>query len=236
MGGSVLSDKLNLASNVPTPAQSVEVSSDRALRRRGRPSRTEQSRREDVILDVALNEFLAEGLNGANIETIARKAGVGKSTIYRKYDSKQGLLLAVARRRMEELEQRWMAFPFDIDDPEGTLYRIALMSYREWSGKSLPIYRLVYTEAERMPGVARAVEEMSRQSAMRPVLDYFRKLQERRVIDVKDVAEAASLFLVVSAGAMRSFLLPVELDDEGRGQLARDAVQFFLYGYASRDR
>ena len=185
---------------------------------------------------MALAEFLAEGLNGANIETIARKARVGKSTIYRKYESKQGLLLAVARRRMEELEQRWTAFPFDIDDPEGTLYRIALMSFREWSGKSLPIYRLVYTEAERMPEVARAVEAMNRQSAMRPVLDYFQKLQDRGVIEVKDVVEAASLFLVVSAGAIRSFLLPMVLDDEGRSQLARDAVQFFLHGYAKRDR
>ncbi|WP_397589166.1 TetR/AcrR family transcriptional regulator [Sphingorhabdus sp.] len=181
-------------------------------------------------------EFLAEGLNGANIESIARKACVGKSTIYRKYLSKQGLLLAVAQRRMKELEERWQEFPFDIKDPENTLYRIALMSYREWSGKSLPIYRIIYTEAERMPEIARAVDAMSKQSAIRPVLDYFQQLQEHKVIAVRNVAEAASLFLVVSAGAMRSFLIPIELDEEARSQLARDAVQFFLYGYAKRNK
>jgi AcrR family transcriptional regulator len=104
-----------------------------------------------------LAEFLAEGLNGANIESIARKACVGKSTIYRKYLSKQGLLLAVAQRRMKELEERWQEFPFDIKDPENTLYRIA-------------------------------------------------------------------------------FLIPIELDEEARSQLARDAVQFFLYGYAKRNK
>lgn len=188
------------------------------------------------MLDIALEEFLAEGLNGANIETIARKAGVGKSTIYRKFANKQGLLLAVARRRMVELGERWSEVPFDIDDPEGTLYRIALVSYREWSGKSLPIYRIVYTEAERMPEIARAVDAMTRQSAIRPILDFFQQLQDRGVIEVEDVAEAASLFLVVAAGALRSFLIPVELDDEARAKLARDAVQFFLYGYARRDR
>lgn len=206
------------------------------VNRPGRPSRNEQRRREDLVLDVALQEFLAEGLNGANIETIARKAQVGKSTIYRKYATKQGLLLAVAKRRMAELGERWAEFPFDIDDPEGTLYRIALVSYREWSGKSLPLYRLVYTEAERMPEIAQAVDAMTRQSAIRPIEEFFQQLQDRGFIDVKDVAEAASLFLVVSSGALRSFLIPVKLDEEGRAKLARDTVQFFLFGYAKRDR
>lgn len=203
--------------------------------RPGRPSREEQLRRENMVLDIALQDFLKEGLNGANIETIARKAGVGKSTIYRKYESKQGLLLAVAQRRMVELGERWAEFRFDIDDPEGTLYRIALVSYREWSGKSLPIYRIIYTEAERIPEIAQAVTAMSKQSAIGPILDYFQHLQDNGVIDVNDVAEAASLFLVVAAGALRSFFFPVELDDDGRAKLARDAVQFFLYGYAKRD-
>lgn len=188
------------------------------------------------MLDIALQEFLAKGLSGANIETIARKAGVGKSTIYRKYGSKQGLLLAVAQRRMTELGERWAEFPFDIDDPEGTLYRIALVCYREWSGKSLPIYRIIFTEAERMPDIAEAVTEMTRQSAIGPILAFFQQLQDHGIIDVEDVAEAASLFLVVGAGAMRSFLTPVELDEEGQAKLAREAVQFFLYGYAKRDR
>lgn len=203
--------------------------------RPGRPSSEEQLRRKDLVLDVALEEFLTEGLNGANIESIARKAGVGKSTIYRKYVSKQGLLLAVAQRRMKELEKRWSDFAFDINDPEGTLYRIALMSYQEWSGKSLPIYRIIFTEAERIPDIARAVDEMSRQSAIRPVLDYFQQLHDHKFIEVPDVSEAVSLFLVVAAGAMRSFLISVELDEEARCQLAREAVQFFLYGYAKRN-
>lgn len=202
--------------------------------RAGRPSREEQARREDLVLDVALEEFLAEGLNGANIETIARKAGVGKSTIYRKYETKQGLLLAVARRRMLELGERWATFAFDIDDPEGTLYRIALVSYREWSGKSLPVYRIIYTEAERMPEIARAVEEMTRESAIAPILDYFQQLKDKGIIDVRDVADAASLFLMIAAGALRSFMVPVELDEEARSRQAAEAVQFFLYGYAKR--
>lgn len=203
-------------------------------KRLGRPSREEQARREDVVLDVALDEFIVEGLNGANIETIARKAGVGKSTIYRKYENKQGLLLAVARRRMTELGERWEGFNFDIDDPEGTLHRLAILSYREWTGKSMPIYRIIYTEAERIPDIAQAIEKMTRESAIAPVQAYFQLLNDCKFIDVRDVAEATSLFLMISARAMRSFFMPVELDDKTRSQQAEDAVQLFLYGYATK--
>jgi len=214
----------------------MSLASEAKSNRPGRPSREEQSRRENLVLDIALQEFLTEGLNGANIESIARKAGIGKSTIYRKYVSKQGLLIAVARRRMQEIESQWIGFDFDIENHEETLYRIALISLREWSGKSMPIYRIIYAEAERMPDVAKAVDQMTKSSAIRPIIDYFKALQDKGTITVKDIAEAASMFLIISAGAIRAFLIPIEIDVEIESQLARDAVRFFLYGYAKRDR
>jgi predicted metal-dependent phosphotriesterase family hydrolase len=97
----------------------------------------------------------------------------------------------------------------------------------------LPIYRIVFAEADRLPELAQAVDDMGKHSAIRPVLDYFQQLQDRNIIAVRNVAEATSLFLVVAAGALRTFLISVELDEEGRSQMARDAVQFFLYGYAN---
>ena len=202
--------------------------------RQGRPSRDEQTRRQDVLLDVALEEFQAEGFGGANIETIARKAGVGKSTIYRNYKTKQGLLLAVAQRRMAELGARWCEIAFDPEDAEGTLYRIARIGFEEWSGKSLPIYRIIYTEATRLPELARVVHDLSLTNAVWPVKDYFQLLQDRGTITVRDVAEAVSTFLTIAVGGTRFLIMPSQLDADARDQLARDAVQFFLYGCARR--
>lgn len=202
--------------------------------RKGRPSRDEQSRRQDVLLDVALDEFQAEGFGGANIETIARKAGVGKSTIYRNYKTKQGLLLAVAQRRMAELGARWCELSFDLDDPEGTLYQIAQMGFDEWSGKSLPIYRIIFTEATRLPELARVVHDLSLTNAVWPVTDYFQQLQDHGTIAVRDMAEAVSTFLTIAVGGTRFLIMPSQLDDAARDQLARDAVQFFLHGCSTR--
>jgi TetR/AcrR family transcriptional repressor of mexJK operon len=185
------------------------------------------------LLDAALDEFIVHGFSGASIETIASTAGVGKSTIYRNYETKQGLLLAVASRRMRELGTRWSNLRFDIDDPEGTLYRIALMSYNEWSGKSLPIYRIIYTEAARLPDLARAVHDLTLTEAIWPVSAYFQQLQDRGYISVKNVAETASMFLTTAVGGARFLMVPSLLDDDARERLARDAVQSFLFGCAT---
>lgn len=198
--------------------------------RKGRPSRDEQSRRQDVLLDVALDEFQAEGFGGANIESIARKARVGKSTIYRNYKTKQGLLLAVAQRRMAELGARWCEIAFDPEDPDGTLFRIAQIGFEEWSGKSLPIYRIIFAEATRLPELARVVHDLSITNAVWPVTDYFQQLQDRGTIAVRDVADAVSTFLTIAVGGTRFLIMPSQLDDAVRDQLARDAVQFFLHG------
>lgn len=198
--------------------------------RKGRPSRDEQGRRQDLLLDVAVDEFQAEGFGGANIETIARKAGVGKSTIYRNYKTKQGLLLAVAQRRMAELGARWCELLFDPEDPEDTLYRIALIGFEEWSGKSLPIYRIIYTEATRLPELAQVVYDLSLTNAVWPVRNYFQQLQDRGTISVRDVTEAVSIFLTIAVGGTRFLIMPSALDAHARDQLARDAVQFFLHG------
>lgn len=59
-------------------------------------NRTEQSMPPRVahLLEVARAEFVAEGFDGVSIDAIARKAGVSKETIYRRFPDKQALFIA----------------------------------------------------------------------------------------------------------------------------------------------
>ncbi len=61
-----------------------------AGRRPGRP-RSEQADR--AIIDAALSLFAESGPEGLCIERVAARAGVGKSTIYRRWPGKEDLLL-----------------------------------------------------------------------------------------------------------------------------------------------
>jgi AcrR family transcriptional regulator len=64
--------------------------SDPAARRAGRP-RSAQAER--AIIDAALDLFAESGAEGASIEKVAARAGVGKATIYRRWPGKEDLLL-----------------------------------------------------------------------------------------------------------------------------------------------
>jgi AcrR family transcriptional regulator len=52
----------------------------------------------ESIVDAALEEFLAYGLRRTNVDVVARRAGVSRATLYRRFDGKDGLVQAVLVR------------------------------------------------------------------------------------------------------------------------------------------
>src|SRR5215217_7836939 len=84
-----------------------------------RALRADAERNRRRILDAARQVFANEGL-GAGVDAVARAAGVGVGTVYRRFPTKQDLLAAVIEdgicRLAEEIEQvesvddAWQAF------------------------------------------------------------------------------------------------------------------------------
>ncbi|GIX29792.1 MAG: hypothetical protein KatS3mg124_0264 [Porticoccaceae bacterium] len=56
--------------------------------------------RERAILAAALEEFLARGYGGASLSRIVARAGISKTTLYRRYPDKAALFRAVLDRQM----------------------------------------------------------------------------------------------------------------------------------------
>lgn len=83
-----------MTSAYPTTQNSQAVRSSRG----GRPTREAATELGTHILDVALRHFFRHGFESANMDAIAADAGVSKRTLYQRYDSKKGLLLAVRER------------------------------------------------------------------------------------------------------------------------------------------
>lgn len=63
-------------------------------RRRGRPRSVAC---DAAILRAALEEYAERGFEGLSVDAVAARAGVGKATIYRRYQSKTDLVMAAAR-------------------------------------------------------------------------------------------------------------------------------------------
>ena len=66
--------------------------------RAGRPRSAEA---DDAILDAALDQFCDFGYDGLSVERVAARAGVAKTTIYRRYPTKLDLVMAALARAKE---------------------------------------------------------------------------------------------------------------------------------------
>ncbi|MEZ0365264.1 TetR/AcrR family transcriptional regulator [Mycobacterium sp. pUA109] len=67
-------------------------------RRRSTASPTEQ---EDAILKAAAEEVALVGVGRASLDVVARQAGVSRSTLYRRFPSRDALLTELGRRTFE---------------------------------------------------------------------------------------------------------------------------------------
>src|ERR1700686_2084448 len=67
-----------------------------------RKPRADAQRNRERILDEAKQEFTRSGVN-ASLEDIAKKSGVGPGTLYRHFPTREELLVAVYRSKMEKL-------------------------------------------------------------------------------------------------------------------------------------
>ncbi|GIF74092.1 TetR/AcrR family transcriptional regulator [Asanoa siamensis] len=68
-----------------------------------RPLRADAARNRDALLAAAADEFAERGLE-ASVADIARRAGVGKGTVFRHFATKDDLLAAIVIDRMDALD------------------------------------------------------------------------------------------------------------------------------------
>jgi AcrR family transcriptional regulator len=58
-----------------------------------RPGRPRSAQAHQAILDAAVALFIEQGLEGMSVEAVAARAGTGKTTIYRRWPSKEDLVI-----------------------------------------------------------------------------------------------------------------------------------------------
>lgn len=71
------------------------AASDPAPRRPGRPR---SPKADAAILQATLTLLLESGFEGMSVDAVAARAGVGKATIYRRWATKEALVVAVLQR------------------------------------------------------------------------------------------------------------------------------------------
>lgn len=99
--------------------------------RGNREERKAQSRRR--ILDSARDVFFRDGFMAANLDEVAERAGVAKGTLYRYFDSKADLYVAVLADNGAAFTDRMMEAVSEGDSPMEQLQRISHFYYDYWT-------------------------------------------------------------------------------------------------------
>jgi AcrR family transcriptional regulator len=68
----------------------------------GRPGRPRSASAHSAILEAAVALFVDRGFEGMSVEAVAAEAGVGKTTIYRRWRSKEELVIDAIAERFAE--------------------------------------------------------------------------------------------------------------------------------------
>jgi AcrR family transcriptional regulator len=147
--------------------QTARVTDEQERRRPGRPR---DAGADDAIMDAVVEILTEVGFRGLTIDGVAHRAGVGKATIYRRWESKEQLVLdALAAGRI------------DVPQPDtGSL------------SDDLLAYYLPLAEADAQQGAIRLMPALAAEAAVDPeIADRLRAFVSDRRAPVEGILRQA---------------------------------------------
>ncbi len=103
----------------------------------------EEDRRPDRILDIVVEILETEGYDAVQLRAIAKRARMSLTTIYKRYPTRDALILAALERWMDE--NRYAGLAAQKSDPNESIY-VGLMR----------VFRTIFEPWERHPDMLRA--------------------------------------------------------------------------------
>jgi AcrR family transcriptional regulator len=203
----------------------------------GRPTLDESLTRRKTLLAVALEEFLQNGFEGANLNAIARNSGIGRATIYRQYGSKEQLFRAAIDKRTALIQSNLKSVVAQPKSPEQILREVIERVHDEFtSPEVLAVVRLSIAEAPRFPELCAATWEDETRETLAPVVGYLQRLKEEATLDIGDPEDATWHLVNMAIGGFR-FLLNRPLSRRKDRELwAQSVLQMILPALRSRKR
>jgi TetR/AcrR family transcriptional repressor of mexJK operon len=195
----------------------------------GRPTLATAQLQREALLNHALEEFLQHGFEGANIDRIARNAGIGRATIYRQFGSKETLFQAATTYRTTGLRERLNLLITSSKPPREILLELIEQIHIEFTGNDLlPVARLSIAEARRFPDACRNLWSLEAAQVLAPLAQYLRQLKDQGILDIGEPETAALHIANMAIGGFR-FLIEQPLKTRAaRKQWAEGVLQVIL--------
>ena len=160
-----------------------------------RPLRKDSLRKRLSIIEVATTMFLELGYEKASMNILAQRTGASKSTLYKHFQSKEILFIAV-------IDEEMQAHLTAIDNPDFSrmdiklgLNSIGMTAFEELTSKRhISLCRIIYAEAERIPFVGKIYIERGPQPTIAGVAKFLKTMITAGKIKCETPDAAAQYF------------------------------------------
>jgi len=203
----------------------------------GRPTREESLRRQEELLECALDIFLERGYDQTTMADIAGVVGMSKRTLYTNYEDKADLFRAAVQRAVQRYTVPAAALQAAAtDDLETTLTAVARLRIANLATPSgIRLQRILNTQSYRFPELFRSAFEETTGPTIDFLVDLFERHNDLGDTAVAEPRRAAVAFLSLVLGG------PARVITSGSAPSAREldrqvsfSVQLFLNGVRRR--
>lgn len=191
-------------------------------------SETRENRRS-AILHAACKEFSEKGFAGTKIEEIARKVGIGKSTVYEYFPSKTDLLEQAAAWMIDRVnvDVRRIMESADTLAQKTRAYALYMCELMQHMGHGM-LY--MHGDSKELLCVIRRCTRQFFQSITDAAMEAVRGASRRGEIRADADERAVAMLLI----ALPTPLLAEQIDADGEQALDR-MIELVLHGVAARD-
>jgi len=152
-------------------------------------------RKFDQVLRGAREVFMSDGFEGANVDDIARAAGVSEATLYSYFPDKRLLFVEVAQTECQLMAERILSM-IDEDRPVREVLTITATQLVAFliSDFAQQVFRICLAERERFPELARAFYAAGPENGQRQICEYLEKAVTKGELVIADIPMAAEQF------------------------------------------
>ena len=194
-----------------------------------------KGRKFDQVLDGAREVFLADGFEGASVDTIARVAGVSKATLYSYFPDKRLLFMEVARCECHRQAAEAEALISSGAGPRVVLTEAARRLVAFFlSDMGVAIFRVCVAESDRFPDLGRQFYDSGPGMVRGLLTTYFREAVARGELAIEDLDLAADQFAELCKADIFPrivFGIGGPVSDAQRARVIDGAVATFLARY-----
>lgn len=192
-------------------------------------------RKYDQVVAGARQVFLSVGFEGANVDDIARAAGVSKATIYSYFPDKRLLFTEVLTAECNRMAERTLQM-IDETRPAREVLTVAASQIVPFllSDFSQRCFRICMAERDRFPELGRAFYQSGPAMGRARLAEYLAKAVESDELVIQDIELAAEQFTELCKARLwvrAAFGIQTQFSDDEIATVVDEAVKTFLARY-----